>query len=515
MTDRSVPVFYVSMVKAAPAVPAATSAGLGAAKAKKERDKAQARADGLRSRATAPGADPAVVADWNKALAEAGQAQSRYLQALEQERNAPKPPPAQPAPMPEQDSIDLSTRCNSFAYEDDEKKADLLKLTLDNRDLSLFDTDIMEKGTILHVQWGYPGNLAQARECVVQKTTGSLSLSVEAHDKGVLMNKVSHLRAFENKTRSEIVEQIAEENGYGSDLRQVQHTAVRHDVINQNTPDAQFMKKLADQEGFEFYVESDGLHWHERRLGEKPARILQYYLPPAVGDILDFNIDNDASAKPGKITARGRDPMERKDFEATASDANTPRTTLSTKPEVEASPQPVEIINPVTGNVSKAYASPAANPGSSTTSAASGNASAEVRPTTATSKAAAQSEADGIYKRTQLSAVTLKLKIVGDPQLAAKSIVEVRGLGQRLSGKYYVASIKHTISSGYSCELTCKREGTNGKSGGAGKASAAKPNQKQPDETKQGSNDQQGLTPVEVVNPVDGNVTTAYKNKGA
>ena len=52
------------------------------------------------------------------------------------------------------------------------------------------------------------------------------------------------------------------------------------------------------------------------------------------------------------------------------------------------------------------------------------------------------------------------MKVVGDPTLHAKSIVEVRGISGLLSGKYYVTNVKHIISaSGYVCDLKLTKDG--------------------------------------------------------
>ena len=105
--------------------------------------------------------------------------------------------------------VDLSERVLAFAFEDSEKKADKLVLTVDNWDLKNFDDPVWKKGNLLEVSWGYPGEMAPAREVVIQKVTGFQTLNVEGHAKSVLMNKVARCRTFENQKRSDVVRQIA------------------------------------------------------------------------------------------------------------------------------------------------------------------------------------------------------------------------------------------------------------------------------------------------------------------
>jgi phage protein D len=47
--------------------------------------------------------------------------------------------------------------------------------------------------------------------------------------------------------------------------------------------------------------------------------------------------------------------------------------------------------------------------------------------------------------------------VLGDPSLLAKTVVELDGISQRPSGKYYVKEAKHKIDAGYTVELKCPR----------------------------------------------------------
>jgi hypothetical protein len=80
--------------------------------------------------------------------------------------------------------------------------------------------------------------------------------------------------------------------------------------------------------------------------------------------------------------------------------------------------------------------------------------------TSAAKKEVARREAKGRFRKIRREAIRLKLTCVGDPTLVAKSLIEVRGIGDRLSGTYYIESIKHSVStSGYTMVLTVRRDG--------------------------------------------------------
>lgn len=368
--------------------------------------------------------------------------------------------------------IDLSGVIIDWAYEDEEAKADKLTLKVDNFNLEQFDEPHWKKGGILEVQWGYPGNMSPARQCVIQSVKGFQVLAIEALDKGIVMNKDTKSRTFDQVKRSDVVRTIAKENGYDAERVHVEETAVVYDhIVQARTTDAQFMKLLAGKEGFEFFVDFDGLHWHRKKIGQKPVREFIWYTDPGRGDVLDIDIDSDVTAKPAAVTAAGRDPLKKETFKVTGSDADTKR--AGNAPVLEA-------INPRTGETHN------------TEIKATG--SANTIPTTEPNAAGAKAKVDGAFRQSQITVVQLTMKVVGDPQLLAKTMVKISGI-RSLSGNYYVSSVKHNGGPTYVCEMKCKRDG---RSSAAGTA--------KPAESKASLNDQAAkkddgsLAPVEKVN---------------
>lgn len=377
--------------------------------------------------------------------------------------------------------VDLSNRVLSFIFEDAERKADKLRLTVDNWDLSNFDDPIWKKGNLLEVAWGYPGHMAPARQCVIQKVTGFQTLTIEALSKAILMHKVARCRVFENKKRSEVATLIAQENGYNGPSADIEDSGEVLTAITQaRQTDAQFMKRLAEKEGFEFYIDFDGFHFHQRRLGQRPVRELHWYTAPEIGEVLSINIENDVTAKAGAVTLRGRDPLTRKDMNAKGSNAETKRESLATT---------IEVVDPETG----------------TTHLEKRNASEDVRPVAHASEQGAKREADARFRRAQHTTVELSATVVGDPSLLAKTVVQISGIGQRLSGKYYVKEARHKIdSSGYTVELKATSDGHSQSKGPASKGS--------PNTTTPKSSSDASLEPIERVNPETGATQIQYRD---
>lgn len=337
--------------------------------------------------------------------------------------------------------LDLSDRITEFTYKDEERRADKLTLTIDNFNLALFDDPAFVKGMLLEVAWGYPGNMSPTRVVVVQRITGGVELKVECLAESILLHRETRSRVFESVRRSDVARQIAREGGYVDDRVDVEDTPVVHPRIAQaGLTDAQLLMRMARQEGFEFYVDQTGFHWHRRRVGEAPVRVLHYYTDPNAGDVLDFNVENDVTARPGRIRRRGRDPLEGADIDEHADDeSDAERTVMS----------PVRII------VDRETRARRVDQRTGTE---------EVRPTTAISAAQARREAVGRFRRVQQTAIKMKMTVIGDPTLLAKTVVLVRGMGTRLSTRYYVKSVEHSIGSGYTCSLELVSDGDGGHS---------------------------------------------------
>jgi len=379
--------------------------------------------------------------------------------------------------------VDLGDRLIGFTFEDSDNKTDKASIQIDNWDLFFFDSPLIVKGALLEVSWGYPDRMSPVRELVVRKVKGFTTLQVEAHAKSVLMNRIAMCRVFEDVTRADVARQIAEENGFSGAFAEIEDTEEVFESINQaGETDARFLTRLARREGFRFWVDQTGLHWHGRRFDQPPARVYRYFTDPNQGDILSVSLDNDVLAKPGRSRVRGRDARRRTSIDVSGSDADTPRDSLG---------DVIEVVDPETG----------------TTTLDRRNATASVRSSAASSEGRARREANARFRSSSQKTVELKLQVVGDPEQLAKSIVEVQGISQFLSGKYYIKNVKHVLSSsGYTMELDCIKDATGRMARRVERArtSAGRSNRAAPR-----SRDE--LRPVDVVDPETGWTRVEYR----
>lgn len=342
--------------------------------------------------------------------------------------------------------LDLGERLLSLEYEDHERKADRLRLVIDNYDLTHFDDPIFKKGNIVEVSWGYPGQMSPVRECKITKISGFQQLNIEALDKSVLLNTKARHELFENATRSEVAKAIAERNGFGADRQFIQQTTVRYPAITQaRLTDAQMLKRLAHKEGFEWYIDYDGFHFHDRVLDQQPIRrFVWFYAQTNAEGVLTIDVNNDVYAKPGRVKVKALDPDTKAEVEGVGSNDDTSRDGLGELAEYYIA------VDETTDNLEFAQL----------------NADDDELPDAVQGEVGeqqAKEQANKRYKKASQVAVKMNMSIIGDPWLLAKSVVRVEGVGKRLTGNYYVRVAKHMVSAaGYITELEMISDGTRG-----------------------------------------------------
>lgn len=335
-----------------------------------------------------------------------------------------------------EEPIDVSKDIRSLQTLDHEKKTDTVTLTLDNSRLDKFENPVWQRGNIISVVFGHPDRLSTPRTYRITKIKGGRILTITAKDKSTEMDTSPQREVFDNVTRSDVVKLIATKHGYSHDF--IEDTIEVFESLSQhNISDAQFVRKMARREGFQFFIDQTGFHWHERDMGQAPLRAIIYHVDPAKGDIIDWNVENDISRKPGKVVVKGRNPRTRKPFEVTASNtSDNNRHVLSNQ---------VLILDEETGKAVLGVED-------------------VVESEVPTAQAAAV-EAKRLFRKAQQAAVKLKLTIRGDAWILAKSVIEVMNMGSKLSGKYYVQSAANALdpNGGYKTTLHMVTDGHNSK----------------------------------------------------
>jgi phage protein D len=381
--------------------------------------------------------------------------------------------------------LDFGTRVMSLTYEDSEKKADKVTITLNNEDLSLFERSDIVNGCVLEVSWGYPGNMARPRRVVIQKLKGFQTLTLEGVATPILHAKQGKSRAWKGKTRSQVVRLVAEELGYVDATTEIQDTTHVIDVINQSAEsDAAFIRRMAAKEHFVFYVDGNGFHWHERKVNGAPTHVFEWSNDKS-GTLKGVSVESDLMRRVGRVDVKGRNPVTKATIGESGDSASVDRGTLGTV---------VEVVDPKSGR----------------TALQTRNATSTVHSSSASTPEAAKAEAKARFKKAESEAIKLTIELVGDPTLDAKKVVELRGISTILSGKYYLTEVKHTIDgSGYGISAKATRDAMGGRSGATGKGEQTQggtPNRS--DASKGGE-----LTPIEKVDAKSGRTAIEYRRK--
>lgn len=399
-------------------------------------------------------------------------------------------------------SKDITQEIRSFVFEDNEKELDVMELTVTNRNLQFIDDPLFQEGNEISVRFGYVGNLSPMKKATIKDIeydfpeSGDPTIILRAYDKGYKLAGKENQKIWKKPPPgilySEIASEIAGNNGL---TPVVEETKVKHlRVAQSNISDAEFLKKLAETArskdgdgvtGYAFYVEDNQLHFHPRKLEEGPTHVLEYFTDRR-GTLRYFKPTTQSQGAKGAGTetkAIGIDPRKKEVVEHKASNKNTSqRTSLGKKTylvdgntgEENYQSQESGHIEPSIERSESFHEEPSQEP--------------------------AKDKAEGKFKEAEMKQVEATAGTIGIPSLKAKKNIEVKGVGQKFSGIYYVQNVRHEIGeSGYTCELKLKR---NALGKGAGEKS---------EEAKGKQNDKEA-PPVPEEQPIP--MTTVNANTG-
>ncbi len=394
-------------------------------------------------------------------------------------------------------AVDISDRLLSFRYEDEEHRADRCDITLDNHDMSQFDNPAWKKGGILMVSWGYPGSMTLYRRVVIQKSRGGRELKIEGHGLEALMHKEKKTRVWKGKTLHEIVSDVVK--SYQGELYDTQNelTAgiseeakkLRLRSVNQAAEtDAMLLARLARKYGYSFFTSPTGFVFRVRDAGltQQPAKTLKWF--DGQGEWLDFQYEFDATEKHSEVSSAAIDPTNKGKKTEKAKQGDTKENALagvyksfggvtgevgpSQKARLDASGlvitqnlQEIAGIRNTTGSpAAQALGDAVANAGKQLADALGRSDETDKQPTSTTEPQAAKAAVDAKYKRKKHKDNQLSGKLIGDPSFLSKTILMIEGIGRRLSGRWAVTKVDHTIDSGggYTCDFKAERQGDNG-----------------------------------------------------
>lgn len=243
---------------------------------------------------------------------------------------------------------------------------------------------------------------------------GGSSLDVRGSDTSIKMDRESQSVVWKDLTDSDAVQSIISKYGYTPDVETTSagHYENKHSLI-QRESDLSFIRRLARRNGFYFWItfDSTGIetaHFRRSQLGVSPATQLIINLDSPTLATLDINWDVE---RPTSIKGLQLDLNAKSDINLLVQ--KTPQTILGDAGLID-----------ITGDTRSVHLSAPANDAGDLQSRGEG----------------ALIEADW-FIQAMCQTTVAKIGSIIRPY----TIVELRGLGSRHSGKYFVSGVTHTI----------------------------------------------------------------------
>lgn len=344
-----------------------------------------------------------------------------------------------------EEAVDITTflreRLVSFKFTDRDKGKDKVELELRNEDFKMLQNPVFAKGQKLLVTWGWPGKMAVPRRMVVKSVKGSNPVKITGFCMVDLFDKKKVTRFKENVTDSEWVHEIAEEYGYTGNFVHIQETETRHDITQPMRTDARQLHKMGRKNGFVFYIDETGLHWHKKRTDVESVKTYIYKIDPNMGDILsEPSFDVNMSKGISKVKVVARDPRTKKELIAYGGPDDTEIDSLGETDEMGSMDESVEEQGRRAARMARE----------------------DVRYAGIKTQGEAQVEADARYTETAKRRYKMKMTVIGDVKVGAKKLIELYGINEMFDGYYYIKQISTIIQGGaFRQELSCRKDAVN------------------------------------------------------
>jgi len=362
---------------------------------------------------------------------------------------------------------DIMDNVTHFTFTDDEKKADVLQLTVANPANKFTDDPRFQKGVMFSLVWGYPSDLSRARQVVINKARPSFKnsgpplMEMVAFDIRYEMAKVSTSRNWGAVSSSDVAKEIAKSYNLDMDIEESKDARKQARVQPAGTNDVMYLHTLAGKLNWDFYIEGTKLHFHHKRYDASPYMEYTYFTDP-LGTMLEFVPEVDLN-KPPKVAVSGSNHKDNKNAKATA-DSSTDGSPKLGQAIVDLTPKELYFAY-LSGKFNSKVSEPL------------------TKPSPETDKKVVKAHAFALSQKIDMNAVKATLKVVGTPKLKARDIVRILGVGQTYSGNWRISSTKHIIEAKggtltYVTELKLSRNAL----GGAAKKNTKANNNKSTDD---------------------------------
>jgi uncharacterized protein len=327
----------------------------------------------------------------------------------------------------------------SVTYKDSVADVDSFELTINNWDAETLafkysDLRLFDPGKQLDLSIGYQGQL---RKVITGEITslrptfpsgGGSTLAVSGLNVLHRFRTKQESHSYLNKTDSQVAKEIAGRLKVDIDAPGRSDEPRFRYLLQNNQYDIMFLMERARRIGYEITVVEGSakpkLKYQPSTATSRPTYRLSYGK-----SLIEFQPELTTANQVGKVTVRGWDNVKKQKIEYTAT-----RSEIRTK-GVGGKGGQKEIDKAIAGKVEVVATKPVES-------------QAEAR------KLAIEI-LDGIAKEM----VKGRGSVPGLPDIRAGTVLEIDGLGDRFSGRYYVTGTTHTIGGGgYTTQFDCRRE---------------------------------------------------------
>jgi len=321
----------------------------------------------------------------------------------------------------------------SLSVEDHAEEADAASFEVTNRKNQRIDHPLFERGNAVEVFLGYgrqPPKIFEGVISVVEPhfpQDGVPTLSITAYDRSYLLRKKGDQdNAFPDRSPNEIVREVARRYRFrDDDILTPDEPPKRNYTQQESETDWEFLKGLADEIGFELYVELGVLHFQKPRTRPDIVPGTFAYRKNLLSFEPSLSVDKPVS----KVIVRGWDAAAKQPFQVEVDD-------------------PFAADRDVLGEQA----------GSDLLSEGFGESVRILHDVVAESESHARSIALAYFRQREFELITATGSCVGEPELKAKRLIQIGGVGQRFSGLYYLTRVTHRFDDGgYICEFEAKR----------------------------------------------------------
>jgi len=316
----------------------------------------------------------------------------------------------------------------SVTFEDMLEGADRFSITINDHGARWLDSGLFEPGKKVEIKMGYLDRLTTmiVGEIISLRPSfpadGAPQLEISGYDLSHQFTRVRKQRSFENMRDSEVVEMIAGEAKHKL-ATQIERTETIHPYIVQDRQtDYDFISSLAGQNFFEFLVRERALYFQRTRRNRDAIMSLEYG-----SSLLSFNPELNTANQVSEVTVRGWNPRTKEGIIGRARRG-------SEEARERGRRSGGDIVEGVYGTVEERILD---------------------RPVFT------QQEADNLARSilNRLSEGLIKgsAQCIGIPEIRAGENIELDGLGNKFSKKYYMERTTHTIGgSGYTTTFNVK-----------------------------------------------------------